>query len=1810
MRPDPSSNPPRRSARTSRPDKIPSLRQDVASPRSESPSVQDRIRQWQAQGAAEAIAPDNLSVRSLPMSECPSTISRAPSTSAEKPKVRRGRSRKEPEDQCHQVRSQSTPRKRIISDGHWKAKGQTRDPKDSLSPSKPTMGSSGLDLTYTSTGKGAKERRRSRHHPDSVTADSQLRSSPHDDGIRGTPLPDPATQLDSYGPISPTLEDTESRADEDLARFLTTESVCSGDLETRSQSSIQPEEYDSTPRRRSKYVETLGRPPSGPEDGSFSRSKKGKFFGKTKDILFMKSEGGAASNRVPIEAWLEEQPDPFLDQEDRNELPPVEVPQPLKKRSQRRRSSKEVPVTMDPNKIWESVQPSSPPISPQSPELRSDQSRRRKSSNSTRATPPRTASASATNHDEAEVSPSPLRRRGARVRRQRGTSLKDISSEPNIPELLNDIEEQLSVVLEDHPVTLPHRPCPPTGEHRLSTIASVETMREVQPALSAIHQGSDSQCELKRKLTTHEDLLSVLSVPERGRSLRSAKSIRTIRPQKKSTSAHEVLAGLVADEQKYTRELRTLVDGVIPVLLQCVLSKTDSAAAVSLFSSCATSQGDFNFTRPIIDMGIALERLKTLHNRIPFQDIDNLLKWGQSAQKAYTDYLHAWRLGFHDVVVNLAPLENADASEVGLARDELGDAVTADGQKADVAYLLKRPLVRVKALGKTFAHIRDEYEKPQAHKVASAYAELTALAKRRFQEEQARLEDEAAASIDPTRARDIKTLAATTNVVVHQSRRVKARDFFSLTLYHTSGQRVDCGIELIFRDNARGDPVGGDVLVCEVDASGKWLLFEPVELSSISARRGEGGFDLVVMIRGRASFGKEWHELLALKTEDPEAVTEWMAMLGSNPLPPRLNRTSSFISKKQPSATTLSIEDKENTQKQENSPKLNLPIDLDVPIGEPSLLGARTDLSRKSAPAVNKPLPFLNLGGGLVAKSIARYQNYSLTSQQSAPSVLSSDRSTLSDSSGRGTSTVPSSSLGSTSTVQSRPDVKSRPVQSTSPIGRGGLGTNGRQSSEQKAPSALRRTDNESREWMTSPVLERTRLGEHDGDTTPTQIKTIPRKEFGSATASPEPALQRPEYKRALSSTPSKDLPTVSRIRASAQSATAQTSSEGPLLEEDQDRGRRTQNPPTRVTQDRGDNNPVSKHHIVTEDVPTPPPHTSPPARKPLRLGANTRSNVPDSQSTSNGAQNRLGNKPTLDLKPMNSPTDKQLKRRTSSPLKHEYAPSTSSDGSSEYDTESVSDSSSDTSEDIGSEHGDTPTPLVAVFAGGRQSSKTGLPPASVPSTGTRTLAPSDSASQGPYRKVPSSATVPLNKRSKAIALICSWSDRGMWEQIHPDECSIVISPGLIEAFEMSAAHSDPQAISGPPPGKDSDSRTSSTSQQPLVAFELTPIVPLRRGTALDISIRSPPTPNSRIQTTNNVMFRSRNLDECEALYGMINWARCNNPTYIQLQMARPARQPSVTFNVGQTGHSRSRSSSWFSFGLQRKSSYRASSAPTPASIDMSVESSGSMASAFSALKRFTANSAFNVNRSSVLRRPGSAAAAGSLYSSSSGTASGSGSSTPVPSQLGFVPGKDGPNVPSTSAAAADGGGMINMMKIRLYVRKGQHWENLGAARLSVLPVQSTTAQNGGNSGSGTPTRAGTVTDGSPPATPAHGRSPSSVMTLGQPGQSRGPRLPSSSNTPHRIHGNGREKRLLIVKNKDRDFVLLDSVLGESCFERIMQTGIAVKVWNEAEAISHTGGVTMGRETLYMMQFPGTREAGWVFGLCGTYRYGAGLSNE
>lgn len=252
----------------------------------------------------------------------------------------------------------------------------------------------------------------------------------------------------------------------------------------------------------------------------------------------------------------------------------------------------------------------------------------------------------------------------------------------------------------------------PTTGKRLSTIASAETLQEPaapseiseQDTIVPERTGSLSSANgLRRKLTRHEDLMSVLSLPiADAKSIVSARSIRTNRTSLEKATLQDLWDELTADEVKYQRELRTLVDGVIPVLLSCVLSKSDSAIAVGLFGRSAAD--DVAITKPIVDMGIALERLKAHHRRVPKSDNNTLLSWAQGAIRIYHDYLKAWRMGFQDVVVNLAPAD-ANAStrwDDGLLRNEDGDLINGDGERVDVAFLLKRPLVRLKYLAKTF----------------------------------------------------------------------------------------------------------------------------------------------------------------------------------------------------------------------------------------------------------------------------------------------------------------------------------------------------------------------------------------------------------------------------------------------------------------------------------------------------------------------------------------------------------------------------------------------------------------------------------------------------------------------------------------------------------------------------------------------------------------------------------------------------------------------------------------------------------------------------------------------------------------------------------------------------------------------------------------------------------------------------------------------------------------------------------------------------------------------------------------------------
>ncbi|OOF95457.1 hypothetical protein ASPCADRAFT_207944 [Aspergillus carbonarius ITEM 5010] len=1260
------------------------------------------------------------------------------------------------------------------------------------------------------------------------------------------------------------------------------------------------------------------------------------------------------------------------------------------------------------------------------------------------------------------------------------------------------------------PVPLGRRkPFPTTGAHSLSTIASVESMStgtdapvsgqdpvpEKQDAAPTQEKLDEEEkrdqfdpdslpvisSQLKRRLTTHDDLISVLSAPtSRSRSLRSARSLKA-KSRVITENIPDLLKELAGDETKYMRELKTLVGGVIPVLLTCVLSRSDSAIAAGLFRPSTDPKDEVNFSKPIVDMGVAIERLKTLHKRIPQDDVDALLNWANGAQRVYREYLKAWRLGFKDVIVNLAPLEDGEAGDntdtksldEGMARDENGDVVDSDGEKVDVAYLLKRPLVRLKYLAKTFKGIKTIQPSTKAEDVAAVYQSLVTEARRRAREERARLEDESAASVDATRARDPATLGALTGVNVDRSRRVRARDFFNLSLYHTSGQIIDCRAEFLLRDGTAGSKPGGDLLICEIDHTDRWLLFPPIELGCVSARNGDTKGEIVVMLRSAPGQARSWQELLVLRIDEEDIGYEWVQMLGLTPVPPAICRTQSFIdrAKRQRAKTISSANEASQAQKAPPSPS-----NINVPIGEKPT--SRT-LRRSLTPRDHLPDP----------STVGSWVSESRTSLQTAITA-ESDYATGDDS--------PVRSPPPQSILHAREPRKS-------------FTADDRPSPGLKRSKAKRVTRNgeiipSSPTTPTDLSTDKGHNQDHEDIRRSEEKKKKPKALHNPKT--PTKSTPGPSSPR-VSSVPSMDLPVIPKLRKGSSqtyiSDTLASTSDDEYATMDVDIMPET---PTK-TKSHSREHSGSDQTNEEEPPPPPPPHS----RSPSSTGSS------------------LSNTPVL------SPSGVRTRRRGSSPLKHEYEPSTASDSYSDSDTSTVRHyevhSGSDYSDtDSSDESEDEAVSLAPAEAKHPPKPKTPAPEAMSTSS---SLSLSNSASQGGYRSVPSQPS----KSSTVVASVFAWSEKGSWDSIFPDDCKVMISPGLIEAYDMGNA----------PSGTEEDSKA-----RPLVALELTPLVPIRRGTAIDISIRSPPTKRSKINWSNNIMFRSRNADECEILYGLINQARINNPTYIALQNARGpyAEQPAPMESPNRGGGGL--------FGWpRRRRSYRASSSPQSVT-DNSESSVGTMSSAFSALKRFGAGSKmFNISRSSIASRDGQKE--DSLYSSSAGS-----NASPT-SGIGRI---------AAAMKGGDGIGLSNA-KIRLYLRETQSkWRDMGAARLTIMPASPESRL---------------------PDT-ASGRGDSGSIAEGVDGSFPG----SGAASPRR--GPESEKRI-VIRGKTRGEVLLDVCLGESSFERVARTGIAVSVWeeNEGGAMPKKGGVTVGTSKVYMIQMKSEAEAAYTFGLVGKSRY-------
>ncbi|QSZ34755.1 hypothetical protein DSL72_007613 [Monilinia vaccinii-corymbosi] len=1104
-----------------------------------------------------------------------------------------------------------------------------------------------------------------------------------------------------------------------------------------------------------------------------------------------------------------------------------------------------------------------------------------------------------------------------------------------------------------------------SGDHRLSTIASVETFTTLSSAETSssvtkttltrpstqtgrsdsnVSRRKGNGSGLKRRLTKHSDLVSMLSLPDapsgRSKSIRSARSVRTARSNLETATEQDLMRELAGDEVKYMRELKTLVDGVIPVLLTCVLSKSDSAIAAGLFNPESTDMEDTFLTKPIVDMGVALERLKSLHRRIPLQDPGALIVWLQRAHRTYQEYTRAWRLGFQDVVVNLAPAsrtasaENKEGSPLdSIPRNADGDVVNSNGERVDVAFLLRRPLVRIKYLTKLAKGLDKINHSDLSGKALKIFEDLQETARRRVKEEHARLEDLYANNTDPTRARNPQTLAPVDDTHVDRTRQVSAKDFFDLDFPHSNGQRIECRVELILRDNLSDAMDPGDVLICASEitqeATHRYLLFPPINRDLISACAGENPGELIVMIRG-IQRPIEWRESLLLKGAEPETAAEWIEMLGSVPMP---QPVLSSVPDNTDTISMMSMDPSEISGAGD-------PDDNELPIG------AR----RRRRKHHSKERP--------------RCSTFSTMSSIEIPAPLKIDRK------------------GKTS---SSPPTKHRDVS---------LSETTDQSPTRRSKSSSRHA--RTRSTPSSPLSSQLSLDNSDEESEDDDDF----EEFESGTSTPGRTSYRPL-------TPSEELPYIPKVRKTSSVSSMDSTSTA------KDNIRRN-------SYDTVDSQDTYTRSRSPEEESAPPP---PPAHR--------------SMSPSSLKQ------PVI----IEPPAPKGRTRRTSSPLKHEYRPSDISDvseiseasevseqvseasysSSEESDTEDEESSSSSDEDELDEldelEAADLPEaePAPSIFG-----SRIILPTTSLYSLPNVTLAPPNSAP-----RVPIVHKVKNTDIRKHVASVTTWNNaKGRWDDVHSRSCSIVVSPGLIQVFEMPSRHSSPAVLSTIQESVVGGSEDASFEQdkRPLLGQVLTPVVTLRQSNSLDIEIHSPPTSDSRAKCSSTIRYRSSHNPACIDLYNSIHKARMDNPTYKKLEEER------LLNSYGGATHKNSvRSKNQSLVGFGRQKSYRASARAPSVIIS---EQSSSPSSRFSeTFKRLTGSSFFNIAKSSIESGRGSSPS--SLYTSSSGLAP---PRTPHPSSLaGTSTSYGGVNLTSEN------------LKIRLYcLETRSKWQDCGNARLTV----------------------------------------------------------------------------------------------------------------------------------------------------------------
>lgn len=893
-----------------------------------------------------------------------------------------------------------------------------------------------------------------------------------------------------------------------------------------------------------------------------------------------------------------------------------------------------------------------------------------------------------------------------------------------------------------------------------------------------------------------------------------------------------------------------------------------------------------------------------------------------------------------------------------------------------------------------------------AASLSTSFHALVLMARRKISEEKARIEDDAATSLDVSKVYDMHMLLPRRDIIsLDQYRRVKARDSFQMRLYHSSDDLIERNIELILREpSSRTKFSEGEILFVEVgEDSSKSLLFPPIPLSAISSRTGDAAGEIVVMVRGVDHELTEWREIMALASSTA-AGFEWVQMLGLVPIPPE-------------------------------GPFSKEPI-------EPAVLET------------------------VIEESIAPSRHYSPAQPRRGKS-----RRTPKAQPEATNDNVPVEPDTNTASEPAEEKIKQIPIAMSHgwlpldfsagllEVPTGYQGNFGGNFEVPKVNFKVQKPDNDARDITRSPSLHT--LSESDIGQSPSAAPSIKRSHRASR-----------RHSRSSSITSEESLHSGKQLTRAAS-----------VHLDDQERESVEANLKKHAMDNIPDLSPSKAKKTEGSSPPPPvPPHRTP-------TNASNRSGPPP---TSAGNKSRFGGR-----------------RRTSSPLKHEYDPSLSNSDSErlegekliqedeDHDYTSSSEPSSSEDEDSDDavslcseeEDGDYPPPLLSIPRGvSRQTSRTMMQSTSMDSLGI-----SDNSSELTQRPTaPSQPDQPpppvpqIGARFKCYIFV--WATN-QWDKLSTGECRLLITPGRIEAYPI---------VQTSPNGTAEAAIDFSLNQsEQIFAFDLNTKLAIRRGTAVDISIRSPP--NSKLAGA-SIMLRLKSPNECEALHGAINTYRIY-PQDLQLPLTTTVSSLNLSSEISDSSTAVAGNIKR-GFGAWAKSkTYRAGSTPSLVSSP-SETSINSISSAFSRLR---ANKIFKNSP---------------LSSATSSTSSMENSRNGSPMGL--------PNVPGIENSIVS----MSPMKVRLYRRENaSKWRDLGNARLNVLKPNE-----------------------------------------GQRGKSI----------------NEDDKRVVIT-NKKGDAILLDVVLGESAFERVARTGIAISILTgEGEEDGTLKPADIGgigaKNTVYMMQ--------------------------